>query len=40
MVTPGMEVGADVAEFYGAKKYNPLIKIQVGDSASDDTMFH
>jgi hypothetical protein len=28
----GMEVGADVAEFYEAKKYNPPIKIQIGDS--------
>jgi RNA ligase (TIGR02306 family) len=36
---PEMEVGQDVAEFYGAEKYNPPIKIQVGDSASDDLMF-
>jgi RNA ligase (TIGR02306 family) len=36
---PGMEIGADVAEFYGAEKYHPPIKTQVGDSAADDLRF-
>ncbi|WP_310482225.1 RNA ligase family protein [Chamaesiphon sp. VAR_48_metabat_403] len=35
----GMELGQDVAEFYQATKYNPPIKIQAGDSASDDPNF-
>jgi RNA ligase (TIGR02306 family) len=35
----GMELGADVAEFYGATKYHPPIKAQAGDSASDDPDF-
>jgi RNA ligase (TIGR02306 family) len=35
----GMELGADVAEFYGATKYYPPVKVQAGDSASDDPDF-
>ena len=35
----GMELGADVAEFYGAVKYHPPVKAQAGDSASDDPCF-
>jgi RNA ligase (TIGR02306 family) len=35
----GMELGADVAEFYGATKYHPPVKVQAGDSASDDPYF-
>ncbi len=36
---PGMELGADVAEFYDASKYYPPIKVQAGDSATDDPYF-
>jgi RNA ligase (TIGR02306 family) len=36
---PGMKLGEDVAEFYGATKYFPPIKSQVGDSAVDDPDF-
>jgi RNA ligase (TIGR02306 family) len=36
---PGMAVGDDVAEFYGAVKYHPPVKTQVGDSAADDLRF-
>jgi RNA ligase (TIGR02306 family) len=36
---PDMELGQDVAEFYQAAKYNPPVKIQAGDSASDDPDF-
>lgn len=35
----GMELGQDVADFYQATKYNPPIKIQVGDSAGEDPNF-
>ena len=35
----GMELGVDVAEFYGATKYHPPVKAQAGDSASDDPDF-
>jgi RNA ligase (TIGR02306 family) len=36
---PGMELGADVAEFYDASKYYPPIKVQAGDTAADDPYF-
>jgi RNA ligase (TIGR02306 family) len=36
---PGMAIGDDVAEFYGATKYYPPIKSQAGDSAGEDPNF-
>ncbi|MCY7367129.1 MAG: RNA ligase (ATP) [Chamaesiphon sp.] len=35
----GMELGVDVAAFYGAIKYHPPVKAQAGDGASDDPDF-
>jgi RNA ligase (TIGR02306 family) len=36
---PGMEVGQDVAEFYGAEKYIPPLRTEAGDSAPSDPRF-
>ncbi len=35
----GMVVGQDVAEFYGAKKYVPPVKVHAGDSMSNHALF-
>lgn len=35
----GMKLGDDVAEFYQAAKYYPPVKVQAGDTASDDPYF-
>lgn len=36
---PGMEVGQDVADFYGATKYFPPVKMQAGDAEANDPRF-
>ncbi len=36
---PGMEVGQDVTDFYGAQKYVPPLRTQAGDSAPSDPRF-
>ena len=36
---PGMAVGQDVAEFYGAAKYLPPLRTEAGDSAPADPRF-
>jgi RNA ligase (TIGR02306 family) len=36
---PGMEVGQDVADFYGAEKYIPPLRTEAGDSAPADPRF-
>lgn len=36
---PGMEVGQDVADFYGATKYNPPLKTLAGDSVAGHPLF-
>lgn len=36
---PGMEVGQDVADFYGAAKFFPPVRTQAGDSAPADPRF-
>jgi RNA ligase (TIGR02306 family) len=36
---PEMELGADVAEFYGATKYHPPLKSKAGDAEIEDPRF-
>lgn len=36
---PGMEVGDDVADYYGASKFYPPVRTQAGDSAPADERF-
>jgi RNA ligase (TIGR02306 family) len=36
---PGMAVGQDVADFYGATKYNPPLKMMAGDSVAGHPLF-
>ena len=36
---PGSVVGQDVAEFYGATKYNPPLKLMAGDSVANHPQF-
>ncbi|MEZ4679846.1 MAG: RNA ligase (ATP) [Caldilineaceae bacterium] len=36
---PGMDVGQDVADFYGATKFEPPVRIVAGDSIANDPRF-
>lgn len=36
---PGMEVGQDVADYYGAQKYYPPVRTQAGDADYADPLF-